>query len=419
MKAKLIKGYPVVDLENGAVIGRVHDLIIEPIEKKVIGLLVGERGFLKGRPHTIFFEQIFNIGNDAITVKNRDDTIPAEEHPHIDLLKDYSFLGNSVISTEGNYIARVQDFTFSTQTGEIESILLYNIRGKEKINKNVLLHIEGVLNLGKDYVIANADFLSHLSEEEREEDHQKEKEIAFSLELKAIDFTIGKEAAHTVKDIEGEIIVDKGQRISREIIEKARIKGRLYQVLFAAGVGELLDGIDYTVDKFDQGGELLLQAWQNFKSKSRSLLKGSVEDEEKIEKLAEPEDNEELAEHEEAGENEETETRKEYHPPVQEMFENMKEVWNHLEKEVSREGKELAQESKDQMKKFLLNKRANYMVRDNEGNVLVEPGERISEEIIEMAEAQNKLSTFFLSGISQEIEDSLNTLGEKIRRIFH
>jgi uncharacterized protein YrrD len=394
MQAKLIKGYPVVDLENGSILGRVNDLIIDPAAKKVIGIQVGEKGFLKGRSQTIFYEQIFNMGNDAITVKSREANISAEEHAHLELLKDYSFLGNGVISSEGNYIAKVQDFIFSNQTGEIESILLFNLRGREKINnKNVLLHIEGVLNLGKDYVIANTDFLSHLSEEEKEED-QKGKDSTFSLELRAIEFTIGKESAHTVRDIKSEIVVEKGQKITWEIIEKARSKGRLYQVLFAAGVGELLEGIDYTVDKLDQGGELLLQAWQNFKIKSRSILKGSGETG--------------FKESEEPGE-----------APVQEMFDNMKEVWNHLEKEISREGKELAQETKNQMKKFILNKKANYMVRDDEGNVIIEPGEKITEEIIEMAEFQNKLSTLFLSGISQEVEDSLNILGEKIQRIFH
>ena len=70
------------------------------------------------------------------------------------------------------------------------------------------------------------------------------------------------------------------------------------------------------------------------------------------------------------------------------------------------------------MKKYILHKRANYAVRDIRGHLLVEPREEITREIIEEAEAQNKIPALFLAAATQEVEDSLNTIRDKINAIF-
>jgi hypothetical protein len=48
----------------------------------------------------------------------------------------------------------------------------------------------------------------------------------------------------------------------------------------------------------------------------------------------------------------------------------------------------------------------------------VEPGEQITREIIEEAEEQNKIPALFLAAATQEVEDSLNTIRDKINAIF-
>jgi len=70
------------------------------------------------------------------------------------------------------------------------------------------------------------------------------------------------------------------------------------------------------------------------------------------------------------------------------------------------------------MKKYLLNKKANYTLRDNQGHILVEQGEKITEETIWAAEAQGKIAALFLSAVTQEVEDGLNIIREKISSIF-
>ena len=423
IRAKLIKGFPVVDLEDGSMAGRVQNLILDPAGKKVAGFLVGEKGLLKGRSQIILYEQVSHIGRDAITINNKENLAAEEDHPEQEVSRDYSFLGNSVISSEGDYIARVQDFTFSIQTGEIESLLLYDFRSKEKIDRNIFLSMHGVQKLGKDYVIAEADYAAYLSEGEKDEgredeEHGKGKEAAYSLEMRAIEFALHKEAAFTVKNLHGEIIVEKGQRITYDTIERARASGKLYQVLFAAGAGELLDSIDFTLEKLDQGSDRLLQAWHIFKKKSSYIFRGTEHNGKKDKQ------HKEAQAFEGPGEEEQPYIKEEYKPgeiqhSLAEVFDNIKEIWRRLEKEVSREGKELAHESREKMKEYALNKKANFSIRNGEGNILLQGGEIITEEIIAAAEAANKIPSLFLAAISSEAEESLSALGEKIRDTFH
>jgi hypothetical protein len=116
--------------------------------------------------------------------------------------------------------------------------------------------------------------------------------------------------------------------------------------------------------------------------------------------------------------NEEKYKTEEIQRPLLEVFDNIKELWSRLEKEIYREGKELAHESKLKIKEYVLNKKANFSVKDCEGKVLLQRGEKITEDIIEAAEADNKIHTLFLAAISQEVEDGLNTLSDKMRDIF-
>jgi len=413
MKAKAIKGYPVVSFDDGSLLGRVQDLIVDPAEKKVAGLLVGEKGFIKGKMQFIPFPQVLNIGKDVLIIKSKEGILSEEEQLQGELFYERSIIGHSVISAEGDYIGKIQDFTFSKENGALESLLLADLKTPGKGNKNVYLDIGESLKLGKDYVIVGGNYTSFWREEDKEEEEQLKSPL-YSLEVRAIEFALGKEAAHTVKDIHGEVIIEKGEKVTPEIIHRARAKGRLYQLLFAAGVGELLESIDFTVEKLDKGSALLLQAWQSLKDKSRYILKGPSGEEEK----KKGEDKSAPAEQEEAEEilRGEEEKRKTSLPA--DLFENIREIVSRLEEEISRGGKELARESGEMMKKFILHKKAGYAVRDNEGNPLVEEGGEITEEILRAAERQNKLPALFLSVAAQEVEKSLNIIEEKIKDLF-
>jgi sporulation protein YlmC with PRC-barrel domain len=301
MKAKAIKGFPVVSLEDGSLLGKVQELLVDPLEKKVEALLIGEKGFLKGRTQFISYGRVRNIGKDVITAEPEKQLTTTDDHTRLENLKKNSFLGNSVISQDGDYLARVQDYTFNTRTGIIESLLLYDCRKELYVEEEASLGMEGVLNLGRDYVIVRANYSEYLMEP------------AVDEEPRGDGANISHEAEKT--DFQEEEAGEEGGR-TNAILDK------------------------------------------------------------------------------------------------------LKDLWSNLEWEISREGKNLARETREKMKKYALGKKASYTVRDNQGYPLITAGETIDENTIHQAEAQEKIGMLFLSAISQEVEDGVGIIGDKISSFF-
>ncbi len=63
-------------------------------------------------------------------------------------------------------------------------------------------------------------------------------------------------------------------------------------MLFAAGVGELLEGIDITLEKVDAGSKRLMEAWRMFREQRREQkhrqVQESSEEEPKAEQAGNP-----------------------------------------------------------------------------------------------------------------------------------
>ena len=289
MRARQLKGFPIIDLESGAMLGRVQDLAVDPIQKKVIALVAGEKGLLKGKGEMIPFSRVHSIGRDAVTVE-ADSEQRGDNKAAAWQLKPYSFLGNNVISSSGDYIARVHDYLFSTETGALDSLLLHDLKERDKKDWEISLQIEGVTSLGRDYVIAATGYDAYLHEAPERE----------------------------------------------------------------------------PVDPVEEEGP---STWET--KSHASDLRGRVN-----------------------------------------------ELWERVEREVSREGKELASETREQVKTYALGKKANHTVKDNRGNFLVRSGEIVTNEIIKTAEEQNRLTPLFFAVLSNEVEDSLNIIGDRISRIF-
>ena len=305
MRAKIIRGFPVVNLEDGSMLGKVQELLVDPAEKKVAALLVGEKGFLKGRSHFIPYSRVNNIGKDVITVEPEKQLVTADDQAQLENLKKYSFLGNNVITEDGDYLARIQDYTFNPQSGKITSLLLYDFREEMRIKAEMSFNVEGVLNLGRDYIIVRSNYGEYL---------------------------------HEPAMRGNDPIEDTGPSYTPPEAEKKKFK-------------------------------------------------------------EEPE-----------------QEREEQH--TSRLFDKLKELWDNLDREISLEGKEVARETREKMRKYLRGKKANYTVRDNQGHPLVLAGDIIEETTIRLADAQGKLGALFLSAISEEIEESMGTIRDKVSSFF-
>ncbi len=328
MKSKQIRGFPVINLEDGSMEGRIQELLINPEQKTIEGFLSGEKGFLKSKQQFISFSSVNSIGSDAVTVQIAEaETL--EIPPNLEIFRDYSLIGKSVISNEGNFLARVLDYTFCLRTGKIQALLLHDIKGREPINMDVYLTIDGILNLGKDYVIADSNYTAYLAEESREQEEILEAAV-------------------------------EGEPFEQENGDTSHI---------GAAEGE---------SKGKSAGQEAAGEKKSYQKKSSPGKEGAAHN----------------------------------------GFEQFKETWSRVEQEVNRGSKHLARESKERMSQYIRHKKANYPVYDEQGSPLVQKGQIISDEIAAKAEAQGKTPQLFFAVVSEEIEESLNLIGDRISRMF-
>lgn len=284
MKTKILRGLPVISLEDGRLLGKVQELVIDPQERRVVALVTGEKGLLRTRAQVIPFDRLRSIGTDAVTVTREGEVQELRSRPDLEKLLELPLLGGYVISEEGTKIGRVEDFSFNPTSGQLHGLLLQE--GKGDVAEG-FLPIDEILYFGEDYIIARRDAATKVRPAEGGEEETAEKPVyrcaegvlnrardfTRSLEVKAIDFAIDREAGQTITAPDGSVIIEKGQKVTHEIIDRARQENRLYHVLFAAGVGELLEGLDFTRERLDSGSRRLLEAWQAFKERSYTFFR--------------------------------------------------------------------------------------------------------------------------------------------------
>ncbi|NLC11982.1 MAG: PRC-barrel domain containing protein [Firmicutes bacterium] len=304
----------------------------------------------------------------------------------------YPLAGQKILSEDGTFIGQVEDFSFDPETGAILALHLRDLN-LEDFGREALLSAEAIRNLGKDFVLATSSFHNHLHPLDksnlRDRPIEMAKEITRSLEIRAVEFSIGREAAYRVQDNKGAVLINKGEKITEDIIDRARKVGKLYQILFAAGVGELLEGIDFTREKLDKGSKRLLEAWELFKKRSHKFFQ-------KEDEAAEEE------------------AEKDMPPGINELST----FWERIEKELQEGTRQLSEEVKTNVKSFLLNKKTSYSIFDEEGNCIIKEGDTISPISLEEAEKKEKLAELFMTVLTGEIKSNIKSFADSVASLF-
>lgn len=119
MKGNDFKKLAVVGIEDGAHLGHVYDLRFDTKALKVAAICLES----EGQRSLVAFDDVRSIGNDAVTVPNRDvvrslsaDTALASL-PGIEQLQQLK-----VVDERGDYLGKVEDVEVDTSTGKITEI---------------------------------------------------------------------------------------------------------------------------------------------------------------------------------------------------------------------------------------------------------------------------------------------------------
>lgn len=376
-KSREIVGLPVIELEEGYALGRVIDLLINPIKRHVEALEVGERTLIKTKTETIPFTQLYSIGKDAVTVSAANST-PKNQNTPENIMFSENLLNTQVATVDGKFIGSMEEFSFNPADGTLQEVFITT----EKPYQQLALPITAIKTFGRDFIIVSEDYTVHARQVEQTANNLTAHSFVRSLESKAIDFALGREVKQDVLDDNGNFIIQKGEKVTNDTIAIARNEGRLPQLLFAAGVGELLEGIDFTREKLDTGSKKLMDAWHKFRGRSQDWLNRKLDED------------------------------------MNGTTAELRELWLQTHSKLIQGSREIEDITRDKIRAYVLGKKMANPVYDQDGALLGGRGDVVTEEIIEKAEVAGRLPQLFLSATASEVQRALNPIISQIRTIL-
>lgn len=157
-KSKDISGKRVISYVDGKELYRIHDVIHDAINQKVLGFMVDE-SWLLARGRHIPLSAVRSIGKDAVTVdseavvhRTKDDReIDRVTQRHLDIRR------HKIVTEDGEVVGRVTDFYFNGETGNIEGYDISRGFGDDAYKGIAYLSSANVAKVGEDVVFVRRE----------------------------------------------------------------------------------------------------------------------------------------------------------------------------------------------------------------------------------------------------------------------
>lgn len=198
---------PVMEILNGSVAGKVKDIVMNPDTKEVI--MVMDEGVFSDF-HILRREDAMGIGGDFIMIKTGQAIQSSRENPELAkmLTEYYSIIGLLVVTSKGNIVSHIKDFSIDEANWQIVEIILED--GKTYTKKQLL-------SVSSKYVFVQED-AETIQEDGPEEDDEAR-------------YLTGMTVVEDVTDDEGTFTVEKGTVLTEEIVTQAKEKGMLARLV--------------------------------------------------------------------------------------------------------------------------------------------------------------------------------------------
>lgn len=206
-KLSEIMKLPVMEILNGSVAGKVKDIVMNPDTKEVI--MVMDEGVFSDF-HILRREDAMGIGGDFIMIKTGQAIQSSRENPELAkmLTEYYSIIGLLVVTSKGNIVSHIKDFSIDEANWQIVEIMLED--GKT-YTKNQLLSVSS------KYVFVQED-----EDAIQEDEPEKEDEV---------NYLTGMTVIEDVTDEEGIFTIEKGTVLTEEIVMQAKEKDMLARLV--------------------------------------------------------------------------------------------------------------------------------------------------------------------------------------------
>jgi uncharacterized protein YrrD len=126
-KGNEIIGKPVVSYQSGRKIETVKDLIFDQNSNQLLGFLVREGGWFNS-PRILLLKDVLAIGVDAVITTSADNVFSAKQLPEIAKILEYNNVlkGTRILTTDGRNLGTMVDLYFNNETGVVEG---YEVSG--------------------------------------------------------------------------------------------------------------------------------------------------------------------------------------------------------------------------------------------------------------------------------------------------
>ncbi len=258
-----IVGKPVVAVENGAVVGKIKDIIFDSEAKQVLGFLVEEKGLFHDA-RIIPFAKVKAIGTDAVTIPGEFDIIKASADPAIHNAihnKGMVTKGTPIVSEGGQELGSISDLFFDEVSGMLEGYEVSNGIFKDAYQGKAFMPATH-FRKGEDLAVVPNEIAEFM---ESQVGGIKSAALNAKGTASELQDVMGKRTSKTIRDVNGSIIVPEGQVITEAVYEKAKRMKVEAELLTAAGASTAAESSKTARSNFKQ-------SWGMFRDKAKEKI---------------------------------------------------------------------------------------------------------------------------------------------------
>ena len=155
VRGKDVLKLPVVTRDGGEKVGEVKDLVVDRGGRRVVGIVVEEKGLI-GEARVVAWEEIVAVGRDAVIARSAGSVVKSSEIPEMNeiLERGFALHGLRVGTTAGTDLGKIENFFFDRQTGAVEG---FELSGAVSVDASgqVFLPASSSFEAGKDYAFVD------------------------------------------------------------------------------------------------------------------------------------------------------------------------------------------------------------------------------------------------------------------------
>ncbi len=163
LKSKRFIGMPVISLAEGQQLGKVKELVVDPLKKSVVALLIEQKGWFKEEKF-IPYSKVRSVGNDAITIEQSNLVQKGTSLPEIvKLINDkHSIIGSKVVAENGTVLGITEEFYVNVEDGTLAGLEISGSFINSIISGRAFLDSSFIRTIGRNLMVTGNEASDNL-----------------------------------------------------------------------------------------------------------------------------------------------------------------------------------------------------------------------------------------------------------------